>query len=627
MHLLMKKSAHLLLSFAVFLIFIIKLGYCEIKDVDIDKDSRPMIMFEGFGFGPNGHVDISVNRVSWKTKHQNAKLNLSSMGFFLVSEESYPRILNESSYTEGFCLLSSMYVQIVFRFDNLTRPDSKFSASAAIDDADEYYLMFGNCQTEFHVSMKVHTEMYNIGDQGKKDFLPAGQTGLPRMYFLFFVVYAAILVIWCFICIRQRFTVQKIHLIMAALLLFKALKMICASEDKMYIRKTGTPHGWDVAFYIFGFLKGVTLFIVIVLIGTGWSFLKPFLQEREKNVLMFVIPLQVLENIASVVISETGPVKEYWLSWNEMFLLIDVICCCTVIFPIFWSINSLKETSKTDGKAAKNLEKLTLFRQFYIVVVAYLYFTRVVVSVIGANISYIMDGPNNATLAQFQSKIFQIFLDFMTRITKFEELVNAGNSFLVSFRQGLDFLRRPPLNLKSELIGQIIKANQSKRLSSYLEAGCVNTHDSKQNISKLRTCHLGLSDCLNQGKGLIKELESLLDDAKTVIEDYNEDLTNLQDKIVHCNLDSSGAIANKEEQPLSDLQKPDITDYAILMGLIYGMVKQDYDMQTFKWLQEKIISSLSLKSSSVELESYCLMWSLRPFVDDDIMSKAWKLVK
>jgi len=39
-------------------------------------------------------------------------------------------------------------------------------------------------------------------------------------------------------------------------------------------------------------------------------------------------------------------------------------------------------------------------------------------------------------------------------------------------------------------------------------------------------------------------------------------------------------------------------------------------------LQEKIVSSLSLKSSSGELECYCQMWSLRPFIDDQIMQQA-----
>lgn len=121
------------------------------------------------------------------------------------------------------------------------------------------------------------------------------------------------------------------------------------------------------------------LFTVIVLIGTGWSFLKPFLQEKEKKVLMIVIPLQVIANIASVVIGETGPFIQDWVTWNQVILFIDIACCCMILFPIVWSIKTLKETSKTDGKAARNLSKLTLFRQFYVVVIGYLYFTRIVV--------------------------------------------------------------------------------------------------------------------------------------------------------------------------------------------------------------------------------------------------------
>ncbi len=43
------------------------------------------------------------------------------------------------------------------------------------------------------------------------------------------------------------------------------------------------------------------------------------------------------------------------------------------------SIKHLREASQTDGKAARSLHKLTLFRQFYVLVVSYIYFTRIVV--------------------------------------------------------------------------------------------------------------------------------------------------------------------------------------------------------------------------------------------------------
>ncbi|XVF57057.1 hypothetical protein PTKIN_Ptkin06aG0172800 [Pterospermum kingtungense] len=385
----------------------IPVSLSEIKNTWVFDDYRSMILFERFGFNKNGHVSISVRNVTWTPRNQNRRFDPSSMGFFVANIPSFITIWNESEYNEGFCVLSSRYAKLIFKFDNLTA-DSTYTGSVEINEPDEYNLVFGNCQPEFRVSMHVHTEMYNLKD-GEKDFLPAGKTPLPKLYFLFFLIYAGFFIVWVFACVNQRPRVEKIHLIMGALLLFKCLKMICASEDKMYVRKTGTPHGWDVAFYIFGFLKGIMLFTVIILIGTGWSFLKPYLQEREKQVLMTVIPLQVLENIVYVVISETGPATRDWMTWNQLFLLIDIACCCVVLFPIIWSIRSLREASKTDGKVARNLEKLTLFKQFYIVVIAYLYFTRIVVSAIGAFLNYRWEWMITA-LEEGASLVFYAFI-------------------------------------------------------------------------------------------------------------------------------------------------------------------------------------------------------------------------
>jgi hypothetical protein len=103
---------------------------------------------------------------------------------------------------------------------------------------------------------------------------------------------------------------------------------------------------------------------------------------------MIVIPLQVFANIATVVIDETGPARKDWVTWTQLLLLLDVICCCVVIFPIIWSIKHLREVALTDGKMARSLVKLTLFRQYYIIVVSYIYFTRIVVLALKTIISY-----------------------------------------------------------------------------------------------------------------------------------------------------------------------------------------------------------------------------------------------
>lgn len=73
------------------------------------------------------------------------------------------------------------------------------------------------------------------------------------------------------------------------------------------------------------------LFVVVLLIGTGWSLLKvrpyttvhvfatrlltvtprvfvqPFLNDREKRIFFIVLPLQVIANIAIIVVDESAP--------------------------------------------------------------------------------------------------------------------------------------------------------------------------------------------------------------------------------------------------------------------------------------------------------------------------------
>lgn len=229
--------------------------------------------------------------------------------------------------------------------------------------------------------MDVKSAMYNFDSKkvGRKIYLSAGKTPLPWIYSLFFLVYLSLAGIWIYTLYNRRLSVFRIHYFMLAVVILKALNLLFEAEDKSYIKRTGTAHGWDVLFYIFSFLKGIMLFTLIVLIGTGWSFIKPYLQGKEKKVLMIVIPLQVVANLAQVVIDETGPFGQDSYTWKQVFLLVDIVCCCAVLFPIVWSIKNLREAATTDGKAAVNLMKLTLFRQYYVVVICYIYFTRVVV--------------------------------------------------------------------------------------------------------------------------------------------------------------------------------------------------------------------------------------------------------
>ena len=62
---------------------------------------------------------------------------------------------------------------------------------------------------------------------------------------------------------------------------------------RYWLKWTGSSSWWTFLMYIVQFVDGMVMFAVILLIGTGWSFLKPYLHVREKRLLMMVLPMQV----------------------------------------------------------------------------------------------------------------------------------------------------------------------------------------------------------------------------------------------------------------------------------------------------------------------------------------------
>ncbi len=61
-----------------------------------------------------------------------------------------------------------------------------------------------------------------------------------------------------------------------------------------------------------------------------------FLADREKKILMVVIPLQVVAEVAIIVLDEHTPAAYSWFTWMNILHLVDIVCCCAILFPIVW---------------------------------------------------------------------------------------------------------------------------------------------------------------------------------------------------------------------------------------------------------------------------------------------------
>jgi len=325
---------------------------------------------------------------------------------------------------------------------------------------DHVYDIHSRFELDFHFSNR---DMFN-----RVSYLSRGEMNLPWLFFAFSILYAVCLYVWYsnIQLIKEGKsgyfdigdapstaaalsvsgassekaddgpTIYPIHYLMGFLLGLKFCSLVFESVRYHYLRVTGHSLFFSAVYYTFSFLKGVTLFTVILLIGSGWSFVKPFLSEREKNMIFGVLLLQAINNIAIVVLTQETEGEISFDRWTAVLHLVDILCCCAVLIPIVWQVNQLEKNMKVtqlkgnedeeeeatfinnsndrfvdddddqqvpeselEGTSDKDDDattipdermtaKLKLFRSFYILVIAYIYVTRIVVYLFAATLNY-----------------------------------------------------------------------------------------------------------------------------------------------------------------------------------------------------------------------------------------------
>ncbi|XP_067639618.1 protein GPR107 [Eurosta solidaginis] len=258
---------------------------------------------------------------------------------------------------------------------------------ATLHDEGLYNLYFHACPN-YRTTKQISFDV-DIEERNNKNFLSAGEMPLPALYSMMSVLFFLSGFFWVFILKKSKHSAHKLHYIMAVLVFLKSLSLMFHSINYHFIDIRGEHvEAWAILYYVTHLLKGSVLFITIVLMGTGWTFIKPILSDKDKKIFMIVIPLQVLANVAEIIIDESEESDIEFRTWRNIFIFVDLLCCGAILFPIVWSIRHLHEASATDGKAAINLRKLKLFRQFYIMIVCYIYFTRIIVYLLKMTVAF-----------------------------------------------------------------------------------------------------------------------------------------------------------------------------------------------------------------------------------------------
>ncbi|XP_054360967.1 protein GPR108 isoform X5 [Mirounga angustirostris] len=243
----------------------------------------------------------------------------------------------------------------------------------------QYNLNFHNCYNSKPGQEQPFDITVMIREKNPEGFLSAAEIPLFKLYMVMSACFLAAGIFWVSVLCKNMYNVFKIHWLMAVLAFTKSISLLFHSINYYFINSQGHPiEGLAVMHYITHLLKGALLFITIALIGSGWAFVKYILSDKEKKIFGIVIPLQVLANVAYIVIESREEGASDYVLWKEILFLVDLICCGAILFPVVWSIRHLQDASGTDGKVAVNLAKLKLFRHYYIMVICYVYFTRII---------------------------------------------------------------------------------------------------------------------------------------------------------------------------------------------------------------------------------------------------------
>ena len=209
--------------------------------------------------------------------------------------------------------------------------------------------------------------------------------------------------------VRGGYSIHRVHYFMLVLLCLKSLQLL-VEAFMLHTRNTtgelGT--GWDYLYYVTASMKGVMLFTCIIMLGTGYSTLKPFLSNREQKVIVLIIPLQLVLNLIQAVLEQTSEGDPLWMWWTNFLSVLDITSGFLVLLPLLWyfsmrhdatSVLSDESAGPVDGPlqeeirlqnalARRDSARKTQFITFYVSVILFIYFTRILVPHIQSSLPF-----------------------------------------------------------------------------------------------------------------------------------------------------------------------------------------------------------------------------------------------
>eukprot|EP01013_Petalomonas_cantuscygni_P007474 TRINITY_DN1941_c0_g1_i1.p1 TRINITY_DN1941_c0_g1~~TRINITY_DN1941_c0_g1_i1.p1 ORF type:complete len:817 (-),score=181.29 TRINITY_DN1941_c0_g1_i1:1811-4261(-) len=212
---------------------------------------------------------------------------------------------------------------------------------------------------------------------------------VPLILFFTALTYAGLTAAWVWNMKQNWDAVRPVHMLVLLAVGLKLLSVLVHALRELGLAYTGTAVHLSRFWYFLHFLRMTVFFVLIVLLGTGWNTVKEYVTQNERRVITGILFLQVLINISFAIYDASYKDSRKGAEWRWALQVLEVLGCVAVLLPIFWAGRSMATAAAADGKAAQTLRHLYLFRFFYLVLLVWLYMTRIVVPLVAPSSTYL----------------------------------------------------------------------------------------------------------------------------------------------------------------------------------------------------------------------------------------------
>ena len=206
----------------------------------------------------------------------------------------------------------------------------------------------------------------------------------PYYKLLFFFVFLLMLYSWASYCWRNKLYANRVHLVLGVLLVSKTLLQFCEFFSLTHFAAKG-KHDFTTSLYLFVLgLKSAVFLAAVLLLGSGWVYLRPFLGKQEKRAISLVLALQIAASVFFALSKKEDTNFSTELGAEAFSFLIELFCFIYSFSVILATIKELENAVGVKEKEKFNLLKLKQFQRFYKIVMVFYYSSNIFMWVLSA---------------------------------------------------------------------------------------------------------------------------------------------------------------------------------------------------------------------------------------------------